>query len=238
MRFFERSEEDDEYYKLLESYDDFVNDQISTRYDFPIRMRYWELVQVLRAVDLSFRLERVMDTGSVNTFLGFWLSRICDEVIVSDLLPERVYKNILRRIGVLKRKKTEANIETWFRTIKSNPSIRVRSVDLTRIQYPDCHFDLITSISVIEHVPDVEKAISEMYRCLKVGGKLLLTTDCSPTGKPLADGARYFSHDELKTMFSGYPVSSEFREPDFKEENWCYRRDQPLLMTFLEITKD
>lgn len=37
-------------------------------------------------------------------------------------------------------------------------------------------FDLIVCSEVIEHVPDPEKAITELYRVLKPGGTLVLTT--------------------------------------------------------------
>ncbi len=43
------------------------------------------------------------------------------------------------------------------------------------------HFDLITSISVIEHIPDDGdiKAIENMWKALKPGGKLIITIPCS-----------------------------------------------------------
>lgn len=37
----------------------------------------------------------------------------------------------------------------------------------------DC-FDCICSMGVLHHVPDPEKAVSEIYRCLKPGGRLIL----------------------------------------------------------------
>ena len=40
----------------------------------------------------------------------------------------------------------------------------------------DRHFDLVTSIEVLEHVRDADKAIGEIARLLRAGGLLLLTT--------------------------------------------------------------
>ncbi|MBT3468756.1 MAG: class I SAM-dependent methyltransferase [Opitutae bacterium] len=241
MRYFDKAELDDSHHTLMAEYDAFVQSRISFGYPGRIRMRGWELHQVLDAlppVDGS-NFRRALDTGSVNTFLALYLTRYFKSVVASDLLVERVYKNLLRRVGVLPRKPYEVKIETWFKAIKSSPRIQVRNVNLTNMRYPDGYFDVITSISVIEHIPDIEAAIKEMFRCIKPGGKLLITTDCSPDGKPYSDGVRYFSPSELKELFSPYPVTSETNDPDFKKENWCYRRlvNKPVLNVFVEITK-
>ncbi len=53
--------------------------------------------------------------------------------------------------------------------------------DATRLPYADQIFDLVTSISVLEHIPDYEDslAIEEMWRVLKPGGKLIITIPCA-----------------------------------------------------------
>jgi ubiquinone/menaquinone biosynthesis C-methylase UbiE len=120
---------------------------------------------------------------------------------------------------------------------RAGPRGRLKSVDLTAIDYPDDHFELVTSISVIEHIPEVEKAIAEMYRVLKPGGRLLITTDSAEQPVPYHEGVRYFSHEELKTMFSPYPVTSPWREPDYAKENWGYTYAPGVVQCFVEITK-
>jgi SAM-dependent methyltransferase len=47
-------------------------------------------------------------------------------------------------------------------------------MDITNIQYPDQSFDMIYCSHVLEHVPDDYKAISELYRVLRVGGQAIL----------------------------------------------------------------
>jgi methyltransferase family protein len=51
---------------------------------------------------------------------------------------------------------------------------KIRNEDLRELSFPDSKFDLIISMSVLEHIPDYLPALSEMYRCLKPGGTLVL----------------------------------------------------------------
>ncbi|MCC6234054.1 MAG: methyltransferase domain-containing protein, partial [Verrucomicrobiales bacterium] len=51
----------------------------------------------------------------------------------------------------------------------------IRNEDITRLTFNDASFDAIFSIDVLEHVPDYRAGLAELSRCLKPGGKLLLT---------------------------------------------------------------
>lgn len=46
----------------------------------------------------------------------------------------------------------------------------VRSEDLQNLSYADESFDLVVNSDVLEHVPDVERALAEIHRVLKPGG--------------------------------------------------------------------
>lgn len=47
---------------------------------------------------------------------------------------------------------------------------------ILEIPFPDNSFDYVVSSEVIEHTPDPKKAIQELYRVLKPGGVMVLTT--------------------------------------------------------------
>jgi SAM-dependent methyltransferase len=47
------------------------------------------------------------------------------------------------------------------------------------VPFADGSFDLITSISVIEHIPDEQSAIATMWRLLRPGGRLIVTMPCA-----------------------------------------------------------
>ena len=48
--------------------------------------------------------------------------------------------------------------------------------DIQRIAHPDASFDTVVSCETIEHVPQPRRAIGELARVLKPGGRLFLTT--------------------------------------------------------------
>jgi SAM-dependent methyltransferase len=51
----------------------------------------------------------------------------------------------------------------------------IRNESLTRLSFPDAHFDHLLSFDVLEHVPNWEQALSECFRCLKPGGWMMLS---------------------------------------------------------------
>lgn len=236
MKYYLRSDLTEDALAALRGYDDAVRARLPAGYRWEVRARDWELLQILRAAPAAGGT--ALDTGSFNTFLGVWLARFAARVYVTDLFTAVLKSNVLRRLGLWRRRPGEAPFEKWYVAVRrASDRIRLRQVDLTRIPFPDGTFDWVTSVSVIEHIPDYRRAIAEMFRVLRPGGRLLLTTDCSPQGTAYYKGARTFSPAELEEMFKGYPVTSEATEPDFGERNWCYGRGVPMVVCFVELTK-
>ena len=56
----------------------------------------------------------------------------------------------------------------------------VRSEDLTRLTYPDDAFDLVLTSESLEHVPDLDAALSEIRRVLVPGGRHIFTVPVLP----------------------------------------------------------
>jgi len=54
------------------------------------------------------------------------------------------------------------------------PWIAKEVIDITSIPHPDDSFDLFMANHVLEHVPDDEKALAEIYRILKPGGQAII----------------------------------------------------------------
>ncbi len=55
----------------------------------------------------------------------------------------------------------------------------VRYMDITQIDWQDNYFDLIICNHVLEHIPDDKKAMKELYRVLKPGGRAILQVPIS-----------------------------------------------------------
>lgn len=58
---------------------------------------------------------------------------------------------------------------------KITKSANFKLASATDIPYPNNHFDVILCLSVLEHIKNDKKAISEIKRVLKPGGELILT---------------------------------------------------------------
>ncbi len=99
-------------------------------------------------------------------------------------------------------------------------------MDITKIQYPDHHFDAILCNHVLEHVDDDKRAMSELFRVLKPGGWAILQVpialalqetyeDCSitsPTAREVAfgqsDHVRLYGNDYTdKLQATGFIVN-------------------------------
>ena len=75
-----------------------------------------------------------------------------------------------------------AEIEAW-RVV--DPRLRLEVQDATALPYADASFDHCICISVIEHIPGDgdSRAMAEMWRVLRPGGVLELTTEVSEGGE-------------------------------------------------------
>jgi len=57
----------------------------------------------------------------------------------------------------------------------ASSSAAIRSEDLSQLSYASSFFDIVITSETLEHVPDVDKAITEIYRVLKPGGVHIFT---------------------------------------------------------------
>jgi len=57
---------------------------------------------------------------------------------------------------------------------RSNPNVKFIVGDVLNLPFSNSSFDVVTSYYLLEHIPDVERALSEMVRVLKKGGLLLI----------------------------------------------------------------
>ena len=89
----------------------------------------------------------------------------------------------------------------------------IRNEDITRLTFADNSFDCIFSLDVMEHVPDFQSGFTEMVRCLKPGGELLLTIpfhfdqDTTVIRASLESRGRLVHH--LPPIYHGDPINAK-----------------------------
>ena len=74
-------------------------------------------------------------------------------------------------------------------------------------QLPNGHFDAITSMSVVEHIPDDTQAVRRMWEALKPGGRLLLSMPCAAVAERQLIGVapyKFLKPDEQGLFFHQY----------------------------------
>lgn len=55
-------------------------------------------------------------------------------------------------------------------------NVEFRLADMTALGYPDAHFDAVVSVFSIFFVPDMEALVHELWRMVRPGGQLIVTT--------------------------------------------------------------
>ena len=60
---------------------------------------------------------------------------------------------------------------------ESHPGIDFRVGDARQLPFKNGQFDMIVAVEVLEHIPQNEKAIKEVYRCLAKNGRFIVVQD-------------------------------------------------------------
>ena len=97
-------------------------------------------------------LECACGTGAISIFIA----PVCKELIVSDY-----------SVGMLKQAKKK---------LKNYDNIDYRRVDITDIEAEDNSFDVVVAGNVIHLLPDPQRAMNELTRVCKDGGRLIIPT--------------------------------------------------------------
>ncbi len=232
MLFRRASDMTSEVQQFLAHYDHLVSRRLPPKYPYPLRLRDWELYHVMSRIPTNDRSLKILDTGSFPTYTGLYLDHLSDFVTVSDSFGWVARPNYMALPEI-------PPLETWLRAVgEGAPNIGIARINLEHIPFDDASFHYITCISTVEHCRDPARALSEMMRCLKPGGRLLLTTDHHELGIPYDGFDRFFSVPELRELFGPYRDVSPDEPPDYARENWCYPPRKGILLAFVELIKE
>lgn len=116
----------------------------------------------------------------------------------------------------------EKEIKAWKDSFGELKNLKLETHDARKMNYPDNTFDVVYSISTVEHVLDGKgnndygdrKVVNEAYRVLKKGGILILTTMISKNSNVLyKDNNIYGLNGKLKNK-AKYFFAREYSKSD------------------------
>ncbi len=114
--------------------------------------------------------------------------------------------------------------------------------DLTKLEFPDNYVDIITCVSVLEHMPrgDDTKAVGGMLRVLRPGGLLAFTVDLIPENAYPANGGQRW-HPILTAKYLALKALSTLRTTakpgSTNEAQVKINRKKTRPYTFAEVTR-
>ena len=97
-----------------------------------------------------------------------------------------------------------------------------QSYDITDIPEPDSRFDWVVCYHVLEHVEDDQKAMSELFRVLKNGGKAIVQTPFKDgdifedtTIRTPKERLKYFGQEDHVRIYSVHGLKSRLEQVGF-----------------------
>ena len=136
---------------------------------------YYHLKQ-LAASSEPGSLSRVVDLGSAVTFFPFSVATLGYDVQCLDIDCA-----------------CAPDIERLARLVDHRPgSVAFRLISNARFPLEDSEIDALYCVSVLEHIPDFEHTIAEVFRVLKPHGVFILTIDLDLCGYQEISVSRYY----------------------------------------------
>lgn len=92
--------------------------------------------------------------------------------------------------------------------------IHTRAGSMTELPFPDAHFDCVYATESLEHAVEIDRAVAEMCRVLKPGGRLvIIDKNAEQTGRMKTPAwEKWFHREELENLLKRdcRTVSSRF----------------------------
>jgi SAM-dependent methyltransferase len=125
----------------------------------------------VRYFEFDFAWRSLMDLP-VRTYLDVSSPRLLPLLLVQER-PEM-------QATVLNPDRQDLPVTTrWARAMNIERRCRFESAVIAEVDLPEQSMDAVTSISVLEHVPDDRTAVRKIWSLVKPGGRLILTVPCA-----------------------------------------------------------
>jgi SAM-dependent methyltransferase len=107
--------------------------------------------------------------------------------------------------------------ENMLRALSLEQACTLHQTEIGRVQFCPDTFDAVTSISVVEHIPDDQGAVRTMWQILKPGGRLVLTVPCAK--ERLEEFVDFDEYGLLQPDADGYFFFQRFYDMDLLQQN-------------------
>ncbi len=140
---------------------------------------------VRKIIEANFRSEKAVIARELGVAHGSLLDLPCGTGLFSPLFPDSAYTGV------------DLGEKYVARAQKKYPRKKFLVGDALDLQFPEAHFDSVLTIGFLHHLDeaDVKRALSEIHRVLKPGGKFLLIEDCPTRSRWNILGRFLQSHD-------------------------------------------
>jgi SAM-dependent methyltransferase len=165
--------------------------------------KVWEFAMLALFLSDVGRLSedsQVLAVGAGDERMAFWLANRVGLIVASDIYGQGSFSGREAQPSMLEAPASHAP----FRYREDRLS--VQRIDARRLPFPDESFDVVYSLSAIEHFglpADVARAAAELGRVLRPGGHAAVATDCFVRRHPL-DAAPFDFAVRLATLGRRY----------------------------------
>ena len=169
-------------------------------------VRYFEFPFCYKAVDWS-KIYYWLDISSPRLFFPFVLN----------------YNNSLTLVAANPDQRDLDETLIQLRIAGFSERFDLRRVDARNLPFPDSRFDVVTSISVLEHVPEFGDSLimKEAWRVLKPGGRLVITVPCAKAHFEEYRDADIYGFGDPRTVVGGKIFFQRFYDKKSIEERLC-----------------
>lgn len=150
-----------------------------------IERKVWEFAMLALFLDEVGRLvesTEALSLGAGDERIVFWLANRVGKVVATDIYGSGAFSQVEAQPSMLEDPRAHAPFP--YR----EDHLEVRWMDARRLDFPDSSFDVVFSLSSIEHFGnkhDVARSAGELGRVLRPGGHAVVITDCLVKHDPL-----------------------------------------------------